>query len=359
MLVSVDGHCARLRRIVRLVVVDLLRLAVGGIAVLIPRLAAAAPLVNPDFSQGLTGWVVVEEGGAVTPGSVSAVPGGARLVDGDSLLVRLEQTFTLEPTARELGFTVTPSPSFDQDTGFIPDAFEARLLDAGGRPVAPPWDVISTAFINLQEDGEVLSSAPVSWSQGRVTLDLMGLPRDEPLTLVFSMVGNDRGVDSAVVVGRVSVRHTNRGPMADAGVDQVVECGEDIVLDGGGSTDPDGDVLAYVWTGAGVVVGEQEVVTLGRGVGLWAYELTVSDAASVTAIDEVSVEVRDTTPPLVTVAPETTVTVDSVTCEGVVPDLCGVSDICGGAQVAQEPVVDELIALLSGASTANPKSDPG
>ncbi|MGQ9602400.1 MAG: PKD domain-containing protein, partial [Candidatus Bipolaricaulia bacterium] len=40
---------------------------------------------------------------------------------------------------------------------------------------------------------------------------------------------------------------TNRPPIADAGLDQEVDVGERVQLDGSGSFDPDGDSLSYSW----------------------------------------------------------------------------------------------------------------
>lgn len=40
----------------------------------------------------------------------------------------------------------------------------------------------------------------------------------------------------------------NRAPVANAGMDQLVDTGTQVTLDGTGSSDADGDVLSYLWT---------------------------------------------------------------------------------------------------------------
>ncbi len=46
----------------------------------------------------------------------------------------------------------------------------------------------------------------------------------------------------------ITVTTVNGNPVANAGPDQAVAVGASVALDGTGSTDPEGDALAYVWT---------------------------------------------------------------------------------------------------------------
>jgi len=92
----------------------------------------------------------------------------------------------------------------------------------------------------------------------------------------------------------------NNAPTADAGPDQVVECdssqGTSVMLNGSGSSDPDGDMLTYTWTGSfGTATGATPTVTLSTGV----HEITlqVDDGNGGTSTDTVQVEVVDTTAP--------------------------------------------------------------
>ncbi len=93
----------------------------------------------------------------------------------------------------------------------------------------------------------------------------------------------------------------NAAPTANAGVDISLECtstdGTAVVLDGSASTDPDGDTLAYTWTGSfGTASGISPTVIVPFGTSL--ITLTVDDGNGGTAIDDVVVTVADTTAPI-------------------------------------------------------------
>ncbi len=96
---------------------------------------------------------------------------------------------------------------------------------------------------------------------------------------------------------------SNDFPVANAGEDQTVECNSpgsgQAVLDGSGSTDPDGDPLTFTWTGPfGTVNGFSPTVTLL--LGTHTITLTVDDGNGGIDTDEVTVDVVDTTAPVLT-----------------------------------------------------------
>jgi hypothetical protein len=96
----------------------------------------------------------------------------------------------------------------------------------------------------------------------------------------------------------------NQAPVADAGPDQTVEqtspSGADVVLDGSGSSDPEGDLLTYEWTWTGgSASGVSPTVFLPPGET--EISLTVSDG-ELSDTDTVHVTVQDTTPPEIFIA---------------------------------------------------------
>ena len=96
----------------------------------------------------------------------------------------------------------------------------------------------------------------------------------------------------------------NLAPGAAAGDDQTVECagpaGAVVTLDGTASADPEQGPLAYEWSGPfGTAAGAQPVVTIP--LGTWVITLTVRDAEGAVAADTVTITVRDTVAPSITV----------------------------------------------------------
>jgi ELWxxDGT repeat protein len=100
----------------------------------------------------------------------------------------------------------------------------------------------------------------------------------------------------------VVVTIANRPPQAAAGSDQTIELGENVTLDGRGSSDPDGDALSYEWRRAdGTPLGTAPTLTATFGLGTHDVTLTVDDGQGGASTDAVRVIVADTTAPAVTV----------------------------------------------------------
>ncbi|NND37144.1 MAG: hypothetical protein HKN81_08410 [Gammaproteobacteria bacterium] len=117
------------------------------------------------------------------------------------------------------------------------------MLD-GSRSSDPTGDTITYSWTLDTPAGSsaVLSAADTSMPS--FTTDLDG-------EYVGTLVVNDGQVDSAPDTVNVTASSTppvNLPPVAEAGPNQEVETGTLVTLDGGGSSDPDGDPLTYGWT---------------------------------------------------------------------------------------------------------------
>jgi len=96
---------------------------------------------------------------------------------------------------------------------------------------------------------------------------------------------------------------SNEPPVADAGDDVTVDEGTVVVLDGSGSTDPDGDALTYRWeavstSGPPITLSSATAVQPSFTAfddGVYTFELTVSDG-SFSATDQVTVTVGNLDP---------------------------------------------------------------
>lgn len=91
-------------------------------------------------------------------------------------------------------------------------------------------------------------------------------------------------------------------PIAAAGPDQLLECaghgGTTVTLDGSGSS---GDVVAYTWRSSdGTVVGTASTLTVSLLPGTYVFALTVEDVLGRSAQDSVTVTIRDSIPPTLT-----------------------------------------------------------
>ena len=117
------------------------------------------------------------------------------------------------------------------------------------------------------------------------------------------------------------------------------------MLDGSASSDPDGDVLTFTWTGLfGTASGPKPTIPLP--LGAYTSTLTVDDGKGGMASDTVTVTVVDTTPPSitsVTASPNVLWPPDHkmvlVTVAASASDLCSAAPVCKITSVSSnEPI---------------------
>lgn len=164
--------------------------------------------------------------------------------------------------------TITPIDATRSMFEIAPD--EGRVYISGSR-----GDNVSGGAEDLNNG----VMAEINWSTGEVQL--------------FTRVGGSDRTD-------LTLYGTFGGlpPIADAGDDQTLGCGESVLLSAAGSTDPDGDIVSYQWSH--VVNGEARFI--GNGVELETtvsegslnrYTLVVTDSLGQTDLDGVNITFED------------------------------------------------------------------
>jgi len=126
------------------------------------------------------------------------------------------------------------------------------LLD-GSASSDPDLDPLSFAWV--QTSGPAVTLSDPAAAAPTFTAPL--LPTTTPVVLGFEVTVNDGLGGSALASTTVTVTKFNRPPSASAGADRSIAEGLLVVLDGAGSTDPDGDALTFAWgqvSGPGVVL---------------------------------------------------------------------------------------------------------
>jgi hypothetical protein len=102
----------------------------------------------------------------------------------------------------------------------------------------------------------------------------------------------------------------NTPPTANAGADQTIECGggtTSVTLNGTASSDADGDTLTYEWREGATVLGTTAVLNTSLPFGPHTITLKVTDPSGDFSEDTVSVNIVDTTDPLITAPPNVSV----------------------------------------------------
>ena len=67
-------------------------------------------------------------------------------------------------------------------------------------------------------------------------------------TFIFNLVVNNGKVDSPISQVKITVKNINIAPKVNAGIDQMINEGATVSLNGSLSSDPDGNTLTYKWT---------------------------------------------------------------------------------------------------------------
>ncbi len=177
----------------------------------------------------------------------------------------------------------------------VPTSLEIDNTNNAG-PCPYPSNTPCSDAITIVSLGSDLNATEVLGDTS-FTLTILGF-QNASGQLVTQFISQEGGTNS---VRLFATLEQNTRPVSNAGTDQTVEqtgALTGVTLDGSGSSDPDGDVLTYTWTGGGLsgVSGANPAVQLPAG--SHTVTLTVSDG-ELTATDTVQVTVQDTIDPAI------------------------------------------------------------
>jgi hypothetical protein len=149
--------------------------------------------------------------------------------------------------------------------------------------------------------------------------------------LIFQLeVTDDGGLkDTDTII--INVSNVNQAPTANAGLDQTVDEGDTVTLDGSNSYDPDGTIASYSWTqtaGTSVNLSDPASATptftaplVGAGSEALRFQLTVTDNGGLSGTDTVIINVSNVS--TVNEAPTADAGPDQTVNEGVTVTLDG------------------------------------
>jgi hypothetical protein len=154
----------------------------------------------------------------------------------------------------------------------------------GSASFDPDGDAVTQLWTQIGGPSVALTGADTATPAFTAPLIAGGV--ESVVTLDFQLTVSDGALAGADVV-HVVVEQVNHAPVADAGVDQTVNEGVLVTLDGSASGDPDGDPIAYAWrqlSGLPVALSDTAgpapsfvAPVTGPGGTTLVFELTVSD----------------------------------------------------------------------------------
>ena len=210
----------------------------------------------------------------------------------------IPQPQTVKRRIGDLAFAASGRNTGNIDlTGVV---FEVKLYDVTAQNVLKTYQSSAT---ELPKDGNGYAEN----HQYGTKVELM--PGYYPITLVAKFTFN--GVAKEIPLDTNVVIVTNTPPVADAGLDQVLEATDmdtnQVVLNAGGSTDENSadaakrdDIVKYEWKLGNRVIATAMNATVNLPLGSHSLTLTVTDSCGATSSDTVQIVLRDTVPPTIT-----------------------------------------------------------
>ena len=179
------------------------------------------------------------------------------------------------------------------------------VADAGNLPptadAGPDQTVLHTDTVALDGTGSSDPDGSIvnySWRENGVEIASGPTPAVGPFaegshTITLTVTDDDGATDTDSLV----ITSTNIPPAADAGPDQTVTDLEAVILDGSGSSDPDGTIASYSWSEGGVEIATGPTPTVGPlSQGVHTFVLTVTDDDGATDSDSLFVTATNVAP---------------------------------------------------------------
>ena len=208
----------------------------------------------------------------------------------------------------------------DDDTAGVTVSETSLNINEGGSATytvvldtQPIEDVLIYPFFygEVTAQPDTLTFTPDNWQTAQTVLLSAAHDDDTENEQVIINHGISAAAESAyasasVILPSVTVSVTdddqpepeNNAPVAEAGPDQTVDAGDEVSLDGSGSSDEDDDTLTYAWTqssGPSVTLSDASSAnpsfTAPNGDATLVFSLTVNDGTADSAADTVTVTV--------------------------------------------------------------------
>ena len=245
-------------------------------------------------SQPAGGTAVLDDSAAVTPSFTADRVGSYvfQLVVSDGKLDSLADTVTIISALEVVNQAPAANAGLDQEVllGSVVTLDGTASSDPDGDAVSYQWSVISPAGV----DDSILSSVTAPSPSFNATV--IG-------SYTLQLVVSDGQLTSAPDTVSVIVGYPNRAPIAEAGNSQQVSIASTVILNGSGSSDPDGDALTYQWS----LVGNTSGVSLSNSTnampsislteyGSFVVQLVVNDGLLSSVPDTVTLDVVNRQP---------------------------------------------------------------
>jgi len=278
-----------------------------------------APIANAGPDQIITDAAGIGSAAVSLDGSGSSDADGSILSyvwteNGVEIATGVNPTVTLADGTHNISLTVTDNGGAAANDVTVIKVNVAPIANAGVDQTVTDIDrngaqaATLNGALSADGDGTIVS---YNWTEGANVIATGPTPS---VTLTVGAHTIDLTVtdeDGATSTDQVVI-NINAPPVANAGIDQAVvdtdnNGTESITLDGSGSSDSYGTIVAYSWEENGVQIATGPGPTLVMAVGIHTIDLIVTDDDGATGLDQVVIDVGSNQPPVASAGADQTV----------------------------------------------------